>query len=73
MEHVKFKVFVDYVNEFYNIDTGIYKIATRNQLQVACVQYIQKMISEGREAEVEYDSIDRERVRQIIQPSYSLI
>jgi hypothetical protein len=58
--------FINYVDEFYNIETGIYPIATKEQIIEAIGIY---MLNQ-RTLKCEFDSIDREKVRQILQPDY---
>ena len=53
----------------YNDQNGIYEIATAEQILQAVDVYLRKTPL----SEVKFDSVDRERVRQIIQPSYQLI
>jgi hypothetical protein len=55
--------FTEYVNGFYNIDYGFYPIATNKQIDKA----IYKMITEVRFLEINFDSVDRERVRGILE------
>jgi len=63
------KEFYNYVWEFYNEHSGVYPIASNERIWEACNQYLEsKPLSQ-----IEFDSIDRELVRQIIQPEYSLI
>jgi hypothetical protein len=61
--------FIDYCNEFYNIETGIYPVATKNDIVKAVGQYIAK--TNGND--IYLDSFDREKVREILQPNYSII
>ena len=61
-------VFTQYCNEFYNIETGIYPVATKNDI-VKVGQYIAK--TNGND--IYLDSFDREKVREILQPNYSII
>ena len=63
------KEFQDYCVAMYNDQNGIYKIATAEQIVQAVDVYLRKTPL----SEVYFDSVDRERVRQIIQPSYQLI
>ena len=58
--------FVSYCNNFYNELDGIYPIATKEQITDAVVEYLYST-----ESECQFDSIDREGVRGIIQPNYS--
>lgn len=60
--------FYVYCWQFYNLDTGIYKIATAKRIQEAVNEYLaSKPLSQ-----IEFDSIDRELVRKIIEPDYAL-
>lgn len=60
--------FYGYVIEFYNDVNGIYPIASRKQIIMAVNQYLEsKPLSQ-----IYFDSFDRESVRQIIEPSYSM-
>lgn len=59
--------FYNYVIEFYNNENGIYPIATKDEIINAVNQYLEsKPLSE-----IYFDSIDRESVRTILQPTYS--
>ena len=59
--------FNEYCNEFYNINYGIYPIASSEQIEAAIGEYL----TQPHEYEIQFDSIDREKVREILQPSYS--
>lgn len=62
------KEFYNYVGEFYNKHTGIYPIASNERIWQACNEYLEsKPLSQ-----IEFDSYDREMVRKIIEPNYSL-
>ena len=61
--------FIAYCNDFYNLDTGIYPLATYEQISDAVIQYIKS----DRPHVCDFDSLDRELVRKILQPEYSLI
>lgn len=61
--------FIQYCDEFYNIETGIYPVATKEDIKKAIAQYMSK--TNGKD--IHFDSLDRERVREILQPSYSII
>ena len=61
--------FQEYCMAFYNNETGVYPIATNDEIVRAVDQYLRSTPL----SEVEFDSLDRERVREIIQPSYSII
>ena len=60
--------FISYCNDFYNISNGIYPIATKKDIETACIKYI----IEAKAIKLEFDSLDRERVRAILQPNYSM-
>jgi len=59
----EFQNFINYVDNFYNIETGIYPIATREEIIEAIGEY---MLSQ-RTLKCEFDSIDREQIRQILE------
>jgi len=61
--------FIEYCNEFYDIETGIYPVATKKDIIKAIGQYISK--TNGKD--IHFDSFDREKVREILQPNYSII
>lgn len=58
--------FISYCNDFYNIENGIYPIATRDEIINAIGQYM----TDPHTIDIQFDSIDRENVRKIIQPNY---
>ena len=58
--------FVSYCNNFYNEQDGIYPIATKEEITDAVVEYLFYL-----ESECQFDSIDREGVRSVLQPDYS--
>lgn len=60
--------FTAYCNEFYNDKTGIYPIASTEKIAGAIAQYIKQ----PRKIPLEFDSLDRELVRKILQPNYIL-
>ena len=60
-------LFVEYCNDFYNIKNGMYPIAKRSEIINAIGVYL----TQPHEFEVQFDSIDRENVRMILEPSYS--
>lgn len=63
------KEFYDYVLSFYNNIDGVYKIATPERIVEAINEYLEsKPLSE-----IYFDSFDRESVRTIIEPDYSII
>lgn len=63
------KQFTKYCNEFYNIKTGIHPIATKKQIDEAVRLYILR----AKKYDVQFDSIDRQLVRAIIEPKYQVI
>jgi len=54
--------FKNYCYEFYNINYGIYKIATNKEIDNAIMKYF--FISNYKD--IDFDSIDRENVRIIL-------
>ena len=61
--------FYNYCYEFYNNKTGIYPIATPERIAEAVNQYLESKPL----GEIYFDSFDRESVRIIIEPTYSII
>ena len=61
------KQFNHYCNEFYNEYYGIYRIASTDQIEAA----IGEFLTQPHEYEIQFDSIDREKVREILEPGYS--
>jgi len=62
------KKFYGYVWEFYNLESGIYPIATDEKIQESVNIYLESKPL----GEIHFDSFDRESVRMIIEPSYSM-
>lgn len=60
--------FIDYCNDFYSLEIGIYPIATKKDIETACIKYI----LQAKNNNLEFDSLDREKIRTILQPDYSL-
>tara|TARA_R100000278_G_scaffold15988_1_gene16314 strand:- start:48 stop:251 length:204 start_codon:yes stop_codon:yes gene_type:complete len=60
--NLEIRYFENYCNEFYNIKTGIYKIATKKEIKEAIRIYF--LLSDKKN--IEFDSIDREKVREIL-------
>ena len=56
--------FIEYCNEFYDIETGIYPVATKKDIIKAVAQHISR--TNGKDLHL--DSFDREKVREILQP-----
>jgi hypothetical protein len=61
------QLFIEYCNDFYNIKSGMYPVATKKEIVAAIGEYL----TEPHEFEIQFDSIDRENVRMILEPSYS--
>jgi hypothetical protein len=61
--------FIEYCNEFYDIETGIYPVATKKDIIKAIGQYISR--TNGKD--IHFDSFDREKVREILQPYYKIL
>jgi hypothetical protein len=59
-------LFIEYCNDFYNIESGMYPIAKRSEIINAIGEYL----TEPHEHEIQFDSIDREKVREILEPGY---
>ena len=62
------KEFQIYVLEFYNDKNGIYPIANSIEIQNAVMKYMESKPL----TEIEFDSLDRENVRAILQPTYKM-
>ena len=54
--------FVKYCNEFYNIDGGIYPIATTKEIEEAIKVFL--LLEDKKH--IDFDTIDREKVRIIL-------
>jgi len=61
--------FTQYCNEFYNIETGIYPVATKKDIIKAVAQHISR--TNGKDLHL--DSFDREKVREILEPYYKIL
>jgi hypothetical protein len=59
--------FNQYCNDFYNQYYGVYPIASSEQIEAAIGEYL----TEPHPYDIQFDSIDREKVREILQPGYS--
>lgn len=60
--------FYEYVYKFYNNEDGLFPLADMDTIVQACNQYLEsKPLSE-----FYFDSFDREEVRMIIDPNYSI-
>ena len=60
-------LFIEYCNDFYNIKSGMYPIAKRSEIINAIGEYL----TEPHEFDIQFDSIDREKVREILEPNYN--
>jgi|TARA_B110000444_G_C18279830_1_gene340244 hypothetical protein len=56
------KDFTKYCNEFYNLKGGVYPIATKEEIDWA----IRKFLLQPNIVPIDFDSHDREQVRQLI-------
>ncbi len=64
----KIQSFYEYVYKFYNHEDGLYPLTDMDTIVKACNQYLEsKPLSE-----FYFDSFDREEVRMIIDPNYSI-
>jgi hypothetical protein len=61
--------FIEYCNEFYDIETGIYPVATKKDI----IKAVAKHISRTNGKDLHLDSFDREKVREILQPYYKIL
>jgi hypothetical protein len=61
--------FYIYVHDFYNDVNGIYPIATAKRIHQAVNEYLESKPL----GEIHFDSFDRESVRMIIEPTYSIL
>ena len=59
--------FNEYCIQFYHEVHGIYPIASTEQIEAAIGEYL----TQPHSYEIQFDSIDREKVREILEPSYS--
>jgi hypothetical protein len=59
--------FNQYCNDFYNEHYGEYRIASSEAIEAAIGEYL----TEPHEHEIQFDSFDREKVREILEPSYN--
>ena len=60
--------FIDYVYSFYNVVDGLYPIVgcSKNKIQLATVEYLHKCNTYPRLEWGDGDSVDREKVRDIM-------
>ena len=65
---IEIQKFYNYLLDFYHIEDGIYPIASTQRIVEAANEYLEsKPLSQ-----IYFDSLDRESVRKIIEPSYSI-
>ena len=55
--------FIEYCNEFYNIENGVYPIADSIQIERAIGEYL----TQPHKIDIQFDSVDRELVRDILE------
>jgi hypothetical protein len=58
--------FYEYVRKFYDEETGIYPIASTQEIRAAINLYLENTKLKS----IEFDSLDRERVRKILESDY---
>jgi len=63
--------FIKYVDKFYNEDNGIYPIANSETIKKYCYEFIYDSITNQKP--LYFDSIDRENVRCLIDPTHKII
>jgi hypothetical protein len=59
---IELQNFITYCNDFYNIENGIYPIATSEEIEAAIGEYL----TSPHQVDIQFDSFDREQVREII-------
>jgi hypothetical protein len=59
---IELQNFITYCNDFYNIENGIYPIATSEEIEAAIGEYL----TSPHEVDIQFDSFDREQVRELI-------
>jgi hypothetical protein len=59
---IELQNFITYCNDFYNIETGIYPIATSEEIESAIGEYL----TSPHQVDIQFDSFDREQVRELI-------
>ena len=62
------QTFYKYLTDFYSKDGGIYPIATNERILEAMNEYLESKPL----GQIYFDSLDRESVRKIIEPEYSI-
>jgi hypothetical protein len=67
-EKKELKTFEEYVSEFYNDVDGLYPIASKKDV----ISAVHKYVNSKPLNEIEFDSMDRESVRSIIQSDYKM-
>jgi len=70
-EHQKF---IEYCEAFYsNESDGIYPVASNREIRRGIDEYLHQLDGHEFQTWGGGDSLDRERVREILEPSYSII
>lgn len=59
--------FIEYCNEFYNIQDGVYPIADSIQIKRAIGEYLIEWYHQWDKIDIQFDSVDRELVRAILE------
>jgi hypothetical protein len=59
---IELQSFITYCNDFYNIEYGVYPIATSEEIEAAIGEYL----TSPHQVDIQFDSFDREQVRYII-------
>ena len=59
---IELQNFITYCNDFYNIEYGVYPIATSEEIENAIGEYL----TFPHQNDIHFDSYDREQVREII-------
>lgn len=57
--------FIEYCNAFYNIQYGVYPLWTADEIQRAVGEYL----TNPHGIDIQFDSLDREAVREILEGS----
>lgn len=59
---IQLQNFITYCNDFYNIEYGVYPIATSEEIENAIGEYL----TSPHQIDIQFDSYDREQVRELI-------
>ena len=60
--HNLIQEFEEYINHFYNFEVGIYPLATSKEITVSIMIYFLR----NHITSIDFDSVDREKVKEII-------